>query len=67
MLLLVPSAAITLRQPAVTGEAKAGVTIERPAKASREEWERSPRSLRHEKIVRDERGNLVLMRIVEFE
>lgn len=67
MLLIAAAAMISSHPPAVRVESTATVRIERPATASREEWERIPHSSRREKIVRDEEGQLVLMRIVDYQ
>jgi hypothetical protein len=48
-------------------QATATVRIERAATASPEQWAQVPRATRREVIRRDEHGNLLLMRIVDFE
>jgi hypothetical protein len=47
--------------------ATATVRIERTARASRQEWDQSPNSERRQKIVRDENGNIVVLRLIEHE
>jgi hypothetical protein len=67
MLLIAAAATISFHPPAVRVESTATVRIERPATASRQEWERIRTSSRREKIVRDEQGQWVLMRIVDYQ
>lgn len=47
--------------------ARATAHIQRAATASPEQWAQVPRATRREVIRRDEHGNLLLMRIVDFE
>jgi hypothetical protein len=68
MLLLVLSnaAAASLPvQPAVN--ATATVRIERPAVASREQWERLPKETRREIVVRGGDGRPLLVRVIEYQ
>lgn len=45
----------------------ASIRIERPATASREQWEKTPKSLRRETIIVDEQGRPLLVRIIDHE
>lgn len=65
MLLLAPSP--ELARPRVTIAAQATVRIERPSKASARDWELTPPGLRREMIVRDEKGRVILLRIIDNE
>lgn len=47
--------------------ATASVRIERPTRASRHDWEQSPKSSRREIILRDERQQPTLVRIIDHE
>jgi hypothetical protein len=67
MLLIGAAATISVHSPAVRVESTATVRVERPATANRQEWERIPPSSRREKILRDEQGQWVLMRIVDYQ
>lgn len=69
LLLFGPNASLPPPPPRPQAEvqARATVRIERPATASSEQWAHVPRGARKEVIRRDERGNLVLIRIVDFE
>ena len=49
----------------VAVQARASVRIERPVSASREEWERLPKSARREVVIRDEQGREILLRLIE--
>jgi hypothetical protein len=53
--------------PRAVATATATVRVERPATASKEDWEHAPRSARRELIVRDKDGQRVLLRLIEFE
>jgi hypothetical protein len=66
MLLAAALAAVT-PSPAPHARATASVRIERPVSVSAVGWEQLPKSKRSERIVRDERGQLVLLRLVECE
>jgi len=66
MLLAAALAAVT-PSPAPRAQATASVRIERPVSVSAVGWEQLPKSKRSERIVRDERGQLVLLRLVECE
>ncbi|HET7316020.1 MAG TPA: hypothetical protein VFI88_01185 [Sphingomicrobium sp.] len=65
MLLLIALASTPTPPPHVKAVAKATVRIERPVTVSRETWDRLPKSRRSEKIVRDEQGRRLLLRLVE--
>jgi hypothetical protein len=68
MLLLVLSnaaAAPVPVRPAVNSTAT--VRIERPAVASREQWERLPKESRRELVVRGGDGRLLLVRVIEYQ
>ena len=69
MLLLFASAVITIVAKPPTAEARATATIriERPAIASDKEWEHSPKASRREIIRRDERGQPMLLRVIEYQ
>ena len=69
MLLLFASAAITTvsKPPAAQAQATATIRIERPAIASDKEWEHSPKASRREIIRRDERGQPMLLRVIEYQ
>jgi len=68
MLLLFASAAITVsKPPAAQAQATATIRIERPAIASDKEWEHSPKASRREIIRRDERGQPMLLRVIEYQ
>jgi hypothetical protein len=62
--LLAISAASARAQPAI---AQAVVRIEHPARATREDWGRQKQSQQHEVIVKDEAGNLVRLRLTEYQ
>jgi len=66
MLLAAVVAAVT-PSPVPRAQATASVRIERPVSVSAVGWEQLPKSKRSERIVRDERGQLVLLRLVECE
>lgn len=68
MLLLVLSNAASAPapvRPAVNSTAT--VRIERPAVASREEWERLPKETRREIVVRGGDGRPLLVRVIEYQ
>ena len=69
MLLLAAIASATtttmIERPSV--QARVTVRIERPVTASAEQWERLPASRRREILIRDERGRLVFLRLIENE
>ena len=67
MLLLVAAALQPQPHPPVVRQATASVRIERPAKVSRDEWERVPQRQRREILVRDEAGRPLLLRLIENE
>jgi hypothetical protein len=68
MLLLLASNAISLPQVAPAEvHSKVTVRIERPATATKDEWERAPIASRREVIVRDDRGQPVLLRLIEYQ
>jgi hypothetical protein len=70
MLLLVIAAAAAApipQAPPESAQARATVRIERPAIVSREEWEKLPRSARSERIVPDEQGRQMLLRLIEHQ
>jgi hypothetical protein len=64
--LLVTSAALARPQPAIA-QAQALVRIERPARASQQDWGREKRSQQREVIVKDEAGNLIRLRLSEYQ
>jgi hypothetical protein len=43
------------------------VRIERPAVATRDDWERAPSASRREMIIRDERGQRIIVRLIEYQ
>lgn len=45
----------------------ASVRIERPAIVNRKEWERAASTSRREIVVRDELGQPVLVRVIEYQ
>jgi hypothetical protein len=47
--------------------AVASVRINRPAEASKAEWERTPRANRREIVRRDADGRPILVRVIEHE
>jgi hypothetical protein len=51
--------------PIVAVQATATVRIERPSTVTARDWERMPQAMRREVIVRDERGQPLLLRLVE--
>jgi hypothetical protein len=63
--LIVTSA--VLARPQAIAVAQAVVRIERPARASREDWDRDRQSEQREVVIRDEAGNLIRLRLVEFQ
>ena len=69
MLLLIASTTIATvsRPPATQAQATATIRIERPAIASDKEWEHSPKASRREIIRRDERGQPMLLRVIEYQ
>jgi hypothetical protein len=70
MLLLFTSAAIaTAFSSPVRAEMQATATIriERPAIANDKAWDQSPKASRREIIRRDERGQPLLLRVVEYQ
>jgi hypothetical protein len=66
-MLLAAALAAVPPSSAVHAEATASVRIERPVSVRAVDWDRLARSKRSERIVRDERGQLVLLRLVECE
>jgi len=48
-------------------QATATVRIERPAIANSKEWDRAPKAGRREIVRRDEGGQTVLLRLVEYQ
>lgn len=71
MMWLIVSAALASPTPTPTPAAvtaRVFVRIERPALASAQEWKRAPSdSSRRERLIRDERGELQLQRVFEYE
>jgi hypothetical protein len=69
LLVVIAAAAIAPMPPApkASAQAQARVRIERPAIVTREEWEKLPQSVRSEKIVRDEHGRPMLLRLKEHQ
>lgn len=66
MLLFVASLLESHARPKVTASAKATVRIEQAVRATRKEWDRQPALYRREIIRKDEHGNVVLLRIVDY-
>lgn len=67
MFLFLASTAVTLAPPARSeAQATASIRIERPAIANSKAWDRTPAASRRQIIVRDEHGQPVLVRIIEF-
>jgi len=50
-----------------TAQSIASARIERPAVANRKRWEHAPPTSRREMLVRDERGQPLLLRIIEYQ
>jgi hypothetical protein len=48
-------------------QATASVRIERAATANLKEWEKSPKDSRREIVVRDERGQSVRVRVIDYQ
>ena len=67
MLILIASFAEPPRPPQVMAPAKASVRIEHGVTASKREWEQQTPGSRRETIRQDERGNYVLLRIVDYQ
>jgi hypothetical protein len=71
MMWLIAAAAAASATPTPTPavvSARVFVRIERPALASAQEWNRaSSESNRRERLIRDERGELQLQRVFEYE
>ena len=67
MLLVIAALAASPPSSAAHADARASVRIERPITVSAAGWDRLPKSKRSERIVRDEQGRLVLLRLVECE
>jgi hypothetical protein len=69
MLLLIATTAVAAVPPPprpAQVQARAIVRIMRPAIASSKAWELSPKGARKETIRRDERGEPVLLRLIEY-
>jgi len=66
VLLFVTSVLESHSRPQVTASAKATVRIEHAVRATRKEWDRQPAAHRREVIRKDEHGNVVLLRIVDY-
>jgi hypothetical protein len=68
MLLLVLGNAAAAPGPVrPAANATATVRIERPAVASREQWERLPKQTRREIVVHDGDGRPTLVRVIEYQ
>jgi hypothetical protein len=52
-------------QPQVRVQSLASVRIERPTTARAADWERSPSQMRKETLLIDERGQPILLRLIE--
>ena len=67
MLLLIVSAALPPQAPRVAVQARATIRIERPATGSEKQWKNVPDASRRETIIKNESGDPVLLRIVEYQ
>jgi hypothetical protein len=70
MFLLLAAQGLPEPQPADVrpkAEARASVRVERPAIANRKAWEDSSASARRVVTIRDERGQPVLVRVIEYQ
>lgn len=71
MLLLLASASLTVTPPVpapkAEARARASVRIVRAATASRKIWEQRPEGSRSEIVIRDERGQPLLLRLIEYQ
>jgi hypothetical protein len=67
MLLLIVSAALPPPAPRVAVQASATVRIARPATGSEKEWKAMPEASRRERIIKDVRGEPLLLRVVDYE
>jgi len=69
MLVLFAAVSIAASGPtSLPTQARAFVRIERPALVNAAQWERAaPGVIRHERVVRDERGELQLQRVFEYQ
>jgi hypothetical protein len=69
MTLLIVAAALASPAPTpASASARVWLRIERPALASAQEWNRaSTESTRRERVIRDEKGELQLQRVFEYE
>jgi len=70
MLLLIASTAVASVPPGprpADVQARATIRILRPAIASRKGWDLSPKGSRKETIRRDEQGQPVLLRLIEYQ
>jgi hypothetical protein len=67
MLWLLATSAILARPQAPVVQVQATVRIERPARASREAWDRAGRSQQREVIIKSEAGNPLRLRLVEYQ
>jgi hypothetical protein len=67
LLLLATDAPYSARPVRAEVQATANARIERAATASRKAWEQSPKASRREIIVRDERGQSILIRVIEYQ
>ena len=68
MLLFVANIASGLpHSPLAEARATATIRIERPAIASGQEWKRASKSSRREITIRDERGQPVVVRLIEYQ
>jgi len=49
------------------GQARAAVRIERPAVGAADQWKNAAPSARRQIVRADEKGNLIVMRIVDYQ
>ena len=59
--------AVLASPPPAIAQAVATIRIERPAVANSKSWAEAPRSSRREIVIQDERGQRILVRLVDYQ
>jgi hypothetical protein len=68
MLLIIAASIVTAAPTSSAVQAQAFIRIERPALASADEWKHaSTEAKRRERVIKDERGQLQMQRVFEYE
>lgn len=50
-----------------SAKATATVRIVRSARSSQREWQQTPASRRSERVIRDEKGHKIIVKLIEYE